>query len=81
VALEVVRALKGTLERADIATVEVRVGPDAHKLLEAKKEEIEGMERSFSKRIRLVRARDLPDNRVEFTCYNPAGEKVFDFVR
>ncbi len=81
VTLEVVRALKGTLERSDIATVEVRVGPDAHRLLEAKKPEIDEMERSFAKRIKLVRVRDLPDNRVEFTCYNPAGEKVFDFVR
>ncbi|HEY3226045.1 MAG TPA: Rne/Rng family ribonuclease [Planctomycetota bacterium] len=81
IGLEVMRALKSTLEREDIATVEVRVGPEVYSLLEARKEEIQEMELKNKKRIRYVRVRDQPDHRVEFNCYSGAGDKVMDFVR
>ncbi|MBI4563623.1 MAG: Rne/Rng family ribonuclease [Planctomycetes bacterium] len=81
IGLEVMRALKSTMDREDVVVVEVRVGPDVHAHLERKKAEIEELERKYGKRIRYVRVRDQPDNRVEFGCYNALGEKVFDFVR
>jgi ribonuclease E len=81
IGLEVMRALKGTLDREDIATVEVRVGPEVFALLESRKAEIQDMELKYKKRIRPQRVRDQPDHRVEFTCYSQAGDKVVDIVR
>jgi ribonuclease E len=81
IGLEVMRALKSTLDREDIATVEVRVGPEVFQLLETRKAEIQDMELKYRKRIRPQRVRDQPDHRVEFTCYSPNGDKVVDIVR
>jgi len=81
IGLEVMRALKSTLERGDIATVEVRVGPEVFTLLEGHREEIQEMEQKYKKRIRPQRVRDQPDHWVEFNCYNAAGDKVMDVVR
>lgn len=81
IGLEVMRALKGTLEREDIAVIEARVSPDVAAFLRSKIEDVEELEARHRKRIHINASRDLATNRVEFTCYNPAGEKVFDIVR
>jgi ribonuclease E len=81
IALEVMRALKGTLEREDIAVVEARVSHDVSNYLRLRHAEVEQMERTYRKRIHIKPVRDLATNRIEFTCYNEAGEKVVDFVR
>lgn len=81
IGLEVMRALKGTLERGDISVVEARVSHDVSNYLKSKKTEFEEMEKKYRKRIRVTPVRDLASNRIEFACYNEAGEKVFDYVR
>ncbi len=81
IGLEVMRALKGTLERGDISVVEARVSHDVSSYLKSKKEEFDAMEKTYRKRIRITPVRDLASNRIEFACYNEAGEKVVDFVR
>ncbi len=81
VALEVMRALKSTLEREDIAVVEARVSPDVAGYLKNRMEDLAQMEQRHKKRIHLTPTRELASNRVEFSCYNLAGEKIFDFVR
>jgi len=81
IALEVMRALKSTLERNDISVIEARVSPEVASYLRERMADMEEMERKFNKRIQVNPARDLPSNRVEFTCYNESGEKVFDMVQ
>jgi ribonuclease E len=79
--LEVIRALKGTLDRDDIALVEARVSPEVAGHLKGRLEELKALEEKHRKRIHLTPTRELASNRVEFSCYNAAGEKVVDFVR
>ncbi len=79
--LEVMRALKGTLDREDIALVEARVSPEVAGYFKGRLEELKALEEKHKKRIHLTPTRELASNRVEFSCYNPAGEKVYDFVR
>jgi ribonuclease E len=79
--LEVMRALKSTLDREDIALVEARVSPDVAGYLKGKLEDLQQLEHRYNKRIHLTPTRELASNRVEFSCYNPSGEKVVDFVR
>ncbi|HLF93522.1 MAG TPA: Rne/Rng family ribonuclease, partial [Planctomycetota bacterium] len=79
--LEVMRALKSTLDRGDIAVVEARVSPDVAGYLKGKLDDLQQLERKHSKRIHLTPTREMASNRVEFSCYNTAGEKVVDFVR
>jgi ribonuclease E len=79
--LEVMRALKSQLDRADIAVVEARVSPDVAAHLKGKFEDLQQLEQKHNKRIHLTPTRDMASNRVEFSCYNVSGEKVFDFVR
>ncbi len=81
IGLEIVRALKSTLDRDDVSVVEARVSPDVAGFLRSKMADVEEMQAKYKKRIHINVARDLPSNRVEFACYNPAGEKVMDFVR
>ncbi len=81
IALEVMRALKSTLEREDISVVEARVSPDVAAYLKGRMEEVQELELRHHKRIHLTPSRDLPSNRVEFSCYNTLGEKIVDFVR
>jgi ribonuclease E len=80
-ALEVLRALKSTLDRDDIAVVEARVSPDVADYLKGRLEDLRHLEERHRKRIHLSPTRELASNRVEFSCYNVAGEKVIDFVR
>jgi ribonuclease E len=80
-ALEVMRALKGTLDRTDIAMVEARVSPEVAGYLKGRSEELKALEEKHRKRIHLTPTRELASNRVEFSCYSPSGEKVYDFVR
>ena len=79
--LEVMRALKGTLDREDISLVEARVSPEVAGYFKGRLEELKALEEKHKKRIHLTPTRELASNRVEFSCYNLAGEKVFDFVR
>ena len=79
--LEIMRALKSTLDRADIALVEARVSPDVAAHLKNRMEDLQKMEERYKKRIHLTPTRELASNRVEFSCYNADGEKVVDFVR
>jgi ribonuclease E len=79
--LEVMRALKSTLDRADIAVIEARVSPDLAGYLKGKFEDLQELEQKYNKRIHLSPTRGLASNRVELSCYNAAGEKVVDFVR
>ncbi|MHC4605479.1 MAG: Rne/Rng family ribonuclease [Planctomycetota bacterium] len=81
IALEIMRALKSTLEREDIAVVEARVSPDVASYLRTKMDDFREMEEKYNKRIHISAARDLATNRVEFTCYDLSGDKVFDIVR
>lgn len=81
VALDVLRALKSTLDRQDIAVVEARVSPDVAGYLKERMEDLQKLEERHRKRIHLLATRELASNRVEFACYNAAGEKVVDFVR
>ena len=81
IGLEILRALKSTLEREDIAVVEARVSPDVAAWLRSKMSDVEEMETRYSKRIQINPSRDLATNRVEFTCYDPSGEKVFDILQ
>jgi len=80
-ALEVMRALKSTLDRDDIAVVEARVSPDVAGYLKGRMEDLQKLEERYRKRIHLTPTRELASNRVEFSCYNGSGEKVVDFVR
>jgi ribonuclease E len=80
-ALEVMRALKSTLDRDDIAVVEARVSPDVAGYLKGRMEDLQKLEEKYRKRIHLTPTRELASNRVEFSCYNGDGEKVVDFVR
>jgi ribonuclease E len=81
IALEVMRALKSTLDREDIALVEARVSHEVANYLRSRMQDVEEMEKRYNKRIHFTPTRDLPSNRVEFSCYNMSGEKVVDFVR
>lgn len=81
IGLEVMRALKSTLDREDIAVVEARVSPEVAQYLKGKMEDLAELERKHGKRLHLSPTRDLPSNRVELSCYNLSGEKVVDFVR
>ncbi len=81
IALEVLRALKSTLDREDIAVVEARMSPDVVGYLKGKMDDLHEMEQRYNKRIHLTATRELPSNRVELSCYNLSGEKVVDFVR
>lgn len=81
IGLEIVRALKSTLDREDVSIVEARVSPDVAGFLRSRMADVEEMQAKYKKRIHINVARDLPSNRVEFACYNPAGEKVMDFIR
>ncbi len=81
VALEVIRELKSNLDRADIAVVEARVSPEVAGYLKGRMEDLQKLEEKYRKRIHLSPTRELASNRVEFSCYNTAGEKVVDFVR
>jgi ribonuclease E len=78
--LDVLRSLKATLDRPDVAVIEVRVSPDVAAFLRGK-EDIPQLELRHSKRIHINVARDLPNNRGEFICYNLHGEKVVDLVK
>ncbi len=80
-ALEVIRALKSTLEREDISVVEARVSPDVAGTLQERMSDLQELEQRYRKHIHLTPTRELPSNRVELSCYNLAGEKVVDFVR
>ena len=80
-ALEIMRELKSTLDREDIAVVEARVSPDVAGYLKNRTEEFQRLEEQYRKRIQVSATRELASNRVEFSCYNQAGEKVVDFVR
>jgi ribonuclease E len=80
-ALEVMRALKSTLDRDDIAVVEARVSPDVAGYLKGRLDDLKQLEERHKKRIHLSPTRELASNRVEFSCYNLAGEKVYDFVK
>ena len=79
--LEVMRALKSTLDRVDIAVIEARVSPEVAGFLKSRMEDLQAMEAKHHKRIHLTPTRELASNRVEFSGYNEAGEKVVDFVR
>lgn len=81
IGLEIVRDMKNTLERKDVSVVEARVSREVADFLKSRKEDIEGAEERYKKRIQISVGRDLPTNRVEFSCYNDIGEKVVDFVR
>jgi ribonuclease E len=74
IALEVMRALKSTLDREDIAVVEARVSPDVAGYLRDRMADISEMEQRYNKRIHVNPTRELPSNRVEFSCYNLSGE-------
>ena len=80
-ALEIIRELKSTLHREDIAVIEARVSPDVAEYLKDRAEEIQKLEEQYKKRIHISATRELASNRVEFSCYNQAGEKIVDFVR
>jgi ribonuclease E len=80
-ALEVMRALKSTLDRDDIAVVEARVSPDVAGYLKGRLDDLKQLEERHKKRIHLSPTRELASNRVEFSCYNTSGEKVYDFVK
>ena len=80
-ALEIMRELKSTLDREDISVVEARVSPDVAGYLKSRAEELRKLEEQYKKRIHVSATRELASNRVEFSCYNQAGEKVVDFVR
>ena len=71
----------GSIEPHDISVLEARVSPEVASYLFAKMDEFREMEERFNKRIHISPARDLATNRVEFTCYNVDGEKVFDIVQ
>ena len=79
--LEIMRALKSTLDREDIALVEARVSPDVAAHLKHRMDDLQKLEERYKKRIHLTPTRELASNRVEFSCYNADGEKVVDFVR
>jgi ribonuclease E len=79
--LEVMRALKSTLDRVDIAVIEARVSPEVAGFLKSRMDDLQAMEARHRKRIHLTPTRELASNRVEFSGYNEAGEKVVDFVR
>ena len=79
--LEILRALKNTLDREDIALVEARVSPEVAAHLKNRMDDLQKMEERYKKRIHLTPTRELASNRVEFSCYNADGEKVVDFVR
>jgi ribonuclease E len=80
-ALEVMRALKSTLDRVDVSVIEARVSPDVAGYLKGRLEDLQKLEEKYKKRIHLTPTRELASNRVEFSCYNESGEKVVDFVR
>ena len=74
----------GVFHQGDVklaAYKEARVSPDVASYLKNKMEDVEKMEQRYHKRIHLHATRELPANRVEFSCYNLLGEKVVDFVR
>jgi Ribonuclease G/E len=77
----VIRELKSNLDRSDIAVVEARVSPEVAGYLKGRMEDLQKLEEKYRKRIHLSPTRELASNRVEFSCYNTAGEKVVDFVR
>ncbi|HYE98497.1 MAG TPA: ribonuclease E/G, partial [Planctomycetota bacterium] len=79
--LEIMRALKSTLDRPDIAVVEARVSHDLAGYLKSKMDDLQKLEERYRKRIHLTPTRELASNRVEFSCYNASGEKIVDFVR
>lgn len=81
IGLEIVRALKSTLDRPDVALVEARVSGDVAGFLKSANVDVDEMEEKYKKKIRITVVRDLPSNRVEFACYNEDGERVMDFVR
>ncbi len=81
VGLEILRALKSTLDRPDVSVVEARVSSDVALFLKTHMEDLDRLQERHGKRIHIQMVRDLPSNRVEFACYSPAGEKVMDFVR
>jgi hypothetical protein len=57
------------------------VSPDVAGYLKERMEDLQKLEERHRKRIHLTATRELASNRVEFSCYNAAGEKVVDFVR
>ncbi|MDP6957915.1 MAG: Rne/Rng family ribonuclease [Planctomycetota bacterium] len=81
IGLEIVRELKNTLERQDVSVVEARVSREVADFLKSRMEEVQAAEERYKKRIHVSVGRDLPTNRVEFSCYSDTGEKVVDFVR
>ena len=81
IGLEIVRELKNTLERKDVSVVEARVSREVADFLKSRMEEVQAAEERYKKRIHVSVGRDLPTNRVEFSCYSDTGEKVVDFVR
>jgi len=81
IGLDVLRALKGTLERADIAVIEARVSPDVATFLHTKAAELDAMRATYKKRIHISAVRGIPVSRIEFNCYDEKGEKVVELVR
>ncbi len=81
IGLEIVRELKSTLERNDVSVIEARVSREVADFLKSRMEDVQQAEERYKKRIHVSIGRDLPTNRVEFSCYSDSGEKVVDFVR
>lgn len=81
VGLEIVRALKNSLDRSDVSVVEARVSPDVAGFLRAHMADLDQVQQRYGKKIHIQVVRDLPSNRVEFACYNGSGERIMDFVR
>jgi ribonuclease E len=79
--LEIIRMIKSTSEDPQVNAIEVQAQPQVIDRLETRASELQEFEAKYTKKIQMIRNKDVPSGRAELAFYNEAGERIMDVMR